>query len=423
MADAPLNLFGILAIRHGIVRSEQLRLLLEEQAREKGTPIGELARRRGILTARQIRYLLEVQRSGSVDPAATAFGALLLHNGFASQDELGLALKAQYSSAADLEPTPPLGQILVDMGTLDTQQATAILAAQRRLRGADESGELDFETRIMPAVSDLPAQSGNRPEPQGWMIQETGDDLGNLFPLRHHAIVGRLPEHDIPVPDMASSRDHAVIDYSPTLKRHVISDLDSRNGTFLNGAQLIRPHPLQPGDRIQIGSTVFRYVAGGGIGEGQSGVVTRLGQDAARAAKGVASRAIPMLRGAASAAGDTARRFMSSRQHRIDFLRERRDVLLNWLGFAAFDADPDSPASHAVTGAQLKLEEVSRGSDAVLVRWAERRVAESVRQLGRLIVERGPAPEGGMPVIIEIREIDAEIASTQSIPTEPSPAE
>src|SRR6185295_14938086 len=120
MTEAPLSLFGILAIRHGIVRSEQLRLLLEEQRRELHTPIGELARRRGILTARQVRYLLDVQRSGAVTPSATAFGSLTLHNGFASLDELGVALNAQGIPGVD-PPGPPLGEILVGMGTLNAQ--------------------------------------------------------------------------------------------------------------------------------------------------------------------------------------------------------------------------------------------------------------------------------------------------------------
>src|SRR5439155_5014609 len=107
-----------------------------------------------------------------------------------------------------------------------------------------------------------------------------------------------------------ASRDHAVIEYSPSERRHVLADLDSRNGTFLNGAQVIRPHPLEPGDRIQVGSTIFRYVAAGGIGGGQNTIVSRLGQDAARAARDVASRALPALR----AAGETARRLLPSRR-------------------------------------------------------------------------------------------------------------
>lgn len=37
----------------------------------------------------------------------------------------------------------------------------------------------------------------------------------------------------------------------------MVTDLGSRNGTFLNGARLSDPRPVRTGDRIQIGYTVF----------------------------------------------------------------------------------------------------------------------------------------------------------------------
>ena len=37
----------------------------------------------------------------------------------------------------------------------------------------------------------------------------------------------------------------------------IVEDLGSTNGTYVNGNRLTAPHVLQPGDRIQIGSTVL----------------------------------------------------------------------------------------------------------------------------------------------------------------------
>jgi hypothetical protein len=417
MANAPLHLFGILAVRHGALRPDQLQPLLQAQAEDPGTPIGELARRRGILSARQVRRLLEIQRTGTVAPDTTTFGHLLLQNGLATLDDIGLALRAQRSSKRDHSP---LGEILVGLGALQVQEQNAILAAQRRLRGAEPNGELDYETRLLPA---LVGPTPPSPEPQGWLIQESGDDLGSLFPLAHRSELGRLTIHDVPVPDMAASRDHAVIEYSVAERRHVITDLDSRNGTFLNGAQVIRPHPLNPGDRIQIGSTIFRYVAGGGIGGGHNTIVGRLGSDAARAAMGVASKAFPMLKGAASAAGETARRILHPRRSRLDLAIERRDALLDRLGHAAFDADPRAAASREMDQAKKKLEEIQRTGEPTVIRWAERRLHDAVRQLGRAVVERGPAPNGDLSLIVEIRALDAEILQGEPAATEPAPAE
>jgi hypothetical protein len=416
MANAPLNLFGVLALRHGALRSDQLRFLIQEQAKEPGTPLGEIARRKGVLTARQVRRLLELQRTGAFDPDATSFGGLLLQNGFASLDEVGIALQAQRTDATK----PPLGEILVDMGTVDTQQREAILVAQRRLRGVSPQEELDYETRILPA---LVGPRPKTPEPQGWLIQETGDELGKLFPLGQKSHLGRLTEHDVPVPDMAASRDHAIIEYSPTERRHNIIDLDSRNGTFLNGAQVIRSHPLMPGDHIQIGSTVFRYVAGGGISGGEITFVSRLGQDAARAAREVASKATRVLGGAATAAGETARKFLAPRPSRLQIILERRDSLLERLGRAAFQANPGSADAQPVFRAKRKLEEMRRGADPTVIQWAERRLNEAIRDLGRAVVERGPAPDGEMPVIVEVRDLEAQILSCEPAPTQNSQAE
>ena len=420
MAHAPLQLFGVLALRHGALRPDQLRFLIEEQKKEGGgTPLGEIARRKGILTARQVRRILELQRTGNIDPDATSFGGLLLQNGFASLDEVGIALQAQRSATPD-HPALPLGEILVGMGTVDEQQRGAILVAQKRLRGIEPTGELDYETRILPA---LVGPRPKTPEPQGWLIQETGDELGKLFPLAHKSVLGRLPEHDVPVPDMAASRDHAVIEYSASERRHVIIDMDSRNGTFLNGAQVIRAHPMNPGDHIQIGMTVFRYVAGGGIQGGETTIVTRLGQDAARAAREVATKGITILKGAVSGAGETARKLVAPRPTRVQIVVERRDALLERLGRAAYQSNPQSRDAEPVDRARRKLEEVRRSADPTVVQWAEKRLNQAVRELGRCVVDKGPAPEGEMPVIVEIRDLEAQILSAEPVPGQPSPSE
>jgi len=65
-------------------------------------------------------------------------------------------------------------------------------------------------------------------------------------------VVGRDPELGIPVDDRTLSRRHCRIYLGPDGWR--ITDLGSRNGTFLNG-QLILDELLEGGDRIEIGET------------------------------------------------------------------------------------------------------------------------------------------------------------------------
>jgi pSer/pThr/pTyr-binding forkhead associated (FHA) protein len=55
--------------------------------------------------------------------------------------------------------------------------------------------------------------------------------------------------------DTYLSGHHARFDYVDG--KLMVTDLGSRNGTFLNGARLSDPRPVRTGDRIQIGYTVF----------------------------------------------------------------------------------------------------------------------------------------------------------------------
>jgi pSer/pThr/pTyr-binding forkhead associated (FHA) protein len=65
-------------------------------------------------------------------------------------------------------------------------------------------------------------------------------------------VIGRSSACDVPLDDASASRRHA------ELRRRggkaVLVDLDSTNGTLLNGRR-VREAPLRPGDRITIGTT------------------------------------------------------------------------------------------------------------------------------------------------------------------------
>src|SRR4051812_26258442 len=66
------------------------------------------------------------------------------------------------------------------------------------------------------------------------------------------ALVGRSRECDIVIDDSNVSRRHAEI--SPSGQSWLIQDLGSTNGVRVNGRQVDGPHPLQSGDRIEIGT-------------------------------------------------------------------------------------------------------------------------------------------------------------------------
>jgi hypothetical protein len=252
-------LFGTIALQSGRLSKEGLESVLEEQEKTP-SPLGEICRRRGLLSTNQVRRILEVQRDGALAEAETRLGILAVKNGFVGEQDLGTALDRQKAAARRL------GEILLEQGTLTSQALKALLVAQSRLRGAEPpADEFDTETREVPAVAVSP---GAGQEPRAWLIHESAEGRSETFPIGRGATLGRLPTHEVPVPDMGSSRHHARLEFSTGTRRHVLTDLDSRNGTFVNGERITQPHPLKPGDLIQIGDAIFRYAIGPGISLG-----------------------------------------------------------------------------------------------------------------------------------------------------------
>src|SRR4029077_19595612 len=80
----------------------------------------------------------------------------------------------------------------------------------------------------------------------------SGELIAVPIPLeREEVILGRALEADVRVNDTQVSRQHARIIATPTESRvamqYVLNDLDSRNGTFLNGRR-IKKEILENGD-------------------------------------------------------------------------------------------------------------------------------------------------------------------------------
>jgi two-component system, cell cycle response regulator len=105
-----------------------------------------------------------------------------------------------------------------------------------------------------------------------------GRHLGQLFELGDEpAILGRGEDATIQVDDTATSRHHARIE--PTAIGYLIVDLESTNGTLVNGHNISR-HVLRDGDRVQVGGeTVLEFSY---RDEVQTGVQRRLFESATR---------------------------------------------------------------------------------------------------------------------------------------------
>ena len=103
--------------------------------------------------------------------------------------------------------------------------------------------------------------------PAGWMLEVLeGAKAGTRIALGAESRIGRSSQLEIVIDDAQASRQHAVVQCSSN--EAVISDLGSRNGTFVNGARIGPPTTLRPGDTVRIGNTwlrVDRQEAPGGM--------------------------------------------------------------------------------------------------------------------------------------------------------------
>jgi len=70
--------------------------------------------------------------------------------------------------------------------------------------------------------------------------------------------IGRAPENELSLADDEfASVHHARIE--PRRDGVWVEDLESTNGTFVNGIKLTRPQKLTPGDVIRVGETDLRF--------------------------------------------------------------------------------------------------------------------------------------------------------------------
>jgi len=89
-----------------------------------------------------------------------------------------------------------------------------------------------------------------------WLVAVDGELAGKRFPLDAPCLVGRGPYNHVVLDDTRISRQHAKI--SPEAGGHVVYDLNSANGTFVNDHQ-VKKQKLSPNDVVRFGPFVFRF--------------------------------------------------------------------------------------------------------------------------------------------------------------------
>ena len=102
----------------------------------------------------------------------------------------------------------------------------------------------------------IPKQQDQR---KFYLIIVDGDNVGKIYPLDKKTItIGRSDEFDIQLTDSSCSREQAIIEFNDN-NNPVLKDLESTNGTFVNGSKISETN-IEDGDKILFGfSSVFKF--------------------------------------------------------------------------------------------------------------------------------------------------------------------
>ena len=107
----------------------------------------------------------------------------------------------------------------------------------------------------------LPESLPESAAPSGQLVAVAGKYVGTTFAIpNQEAAIGRDRSCEVALPlDVSASRRHATLQYRDN--RPELVDHNSSNGTYINGTRLApeMPHPVRPGDEIEIGATRFRF--------------------------------------------------------------------------------------------------------------------------------------------------------------------
>ena len=113
---------------------------------------------------------------------------------------------------------------------------------------------LKNDTRLQQVTSGARPRLGRKGAPQ-WV--RAGNEQVNLAGLTE-VTLGRSPSNTFPLIDDFASGTHARL--TRRGNDWIIEDLDSRNGTFVNGYKIDQPEAVDTSSEIKIGQTIVRLV-------------------------------------------------------------------------------------------------------------------------------------------------------------------
>ena len=152
--------------------------------------------------------------------------------------------------------------LLTDMGSLVSIRFDGIVAVRLIEDPSVVAGAMEID--VAPADDTGAAAPRSAPAaapkaaPPGYMLRMIkGLPLGATFDVAGGVTIGRNKGNTIVLADPRVSRNHARIDIAGG--GPVLSDLQSTNGTRLNGKRIAGSAALKPGDVVLLGNTELRF--------------------------------------------------------------------------------------------------------------------------------------------------------------------
>lgn len=93
------------------------------------------------------------------------------------------------------------------------------------------------------------------------VVTESNDQAvrqGEIIKLGYKTTFGRGANHQIAMTDTFVSHDHAVIIFQKG--NYYLEDLNSVNGTYINGVRANEPVSMKHGDTVRIAGVTFKFV-------------------------------------------------------------------------------------------------------------------------------------------------------------------
>jgi serine phosphatase RsbU (regulator of sigma subunit) len=154
------------------------------------------------------------------------------------------------------------------------------------------------------------------------LIFRNGPRRGERYWFERTVLLGRGPLADLELKDPAASRRHAQVSWSE--ERCFVADLQSGNGTFVNGERVRDPVQISEGDEIRIGSTALEFRKQAERGRDISLISRILLEEAKPSDKSALSKSVVMpISGKRATTGRTSLAAeLKALQARLDFLAE-----------------------------------------------------------------------------------------------------